>query len=118
MDRTMSAEFKTFALKYGFEHNTSSPLYQQSNGLAEKAVQTTKKLIKKAKQDGKDIYLALLDLRNAPRNEIIGSPAQRLMDRHTKTQLPTTGALLRPNAPTPESVHEQLQKYRDRQKHY
>ena len=65
-----------------------------------------------------DIYLALLDLRNTLRDGLIGSPAQRLMGRRTKTQLPTTEALLQPKGPSPETVQSQLEMYRDKQKHY
>ncbi|PIK37700.1 hypothetical protein BSL78_25470 [Apostichopus japonicus] len=45
----ISSEFKAFSKKYGFTHITSSPLYSQSNGEAERAVQTVKGLIKKSK---------------------------------------------------------------------
>ena len=31
-------------------------------------------LIKKAQQDGQDVYLALLELRNTPRDQVLGSP--------------------------------------------
>ena len=85
-----SAEFKTFSDEYQFEHRTSSPHYPQSNGMSERAVQTAKKLLLKAKEDNKDPYLALLDYRNTPRNDTLGSPAQRLMGRRTKTLLPTS----------------------------
>ena len=91
-----STEFKEFAAAYGFQHVTSSPLRPQSNGLAEQAVRTMKQTLKKAQQAGTDIYLALLNLRNTPRDDVLGSPAQRLMARRTKTALPTDRALLRP----------------------
>ena len=91
-----SREFRQFGNEYGFELKTSSPPYPQSNGMAEKAVQTAKRLLKKAKKDGRDPYLALLDFRNTPRDKHLGSPVQRLMGRRTKTTLPTSETLLKP----------------------
>ncbi|XP_056132704.1 prolactin-like [Lampris incognitus] len=43
-----SQDFKSFAQAWDFEHVTSSPLYPQSNGLADKTVQTAKALMDKA----------------------------------------------------------------------
>ncbi|XP_035211503.1 uncharacterized protein K02A2.6-like [Stegodyphus dumicola] len=87
---------KEFANKYQFKHITSSPYHPQSNGLAERSVQTAKKLLKKAQADHADPYLALLAHRNTPTNEMLGSPAQRLMSRRTRTILPTSEELLKP----------------------
>lgn len=87
-----SSEFKTFALQYGFRHTTSSPHYPQSNGEAERCVQTVKNILKKAK----DPYLAILDYRNTPLEQVNKSPAQLMMGRRLKTTLPTTSALLKP----------------------
>ncbi|XP_068671038.1 uncharacterized protein [Montipora foliosa] len=59
-------EFRQFAKGYQFQHVTSSPRFPQSNGLAKRTVQTAKKLLKKAYEDKKDPYLAILELRNTP----------------------------------------------------
>lgn len=56
----------------------------------------SKKTAKKAKKDGRDPYLALLDFKNTPRDKHLGSPVQRLMGRRTKTTLPTSETLLKP----------------------
>ena len=42
-------EYKQFAQEWKFEHQTSSPYYPKSNGLAEKAVQIVKRLLSKSK---------------------------------------------------------------------
>ena len=76
-----SEKFRVFAQTYQFHHKTSSPYHPQSNGKAERTVQTVKNLLKKAQEDQKDPYLALLDFCNIPMNEQVGSPAQQLMGR-------------------------------------
>ena len=43
-----------------------------------------------------DPYLSLLDYRNTARSDLLGSPAQGLMGRRTKTLLPTSCKLLEP----------------------
>lgn len=43
-----SYELEEFAKYYGFKHTTTSPRYLQSNGLAERAVQTAKNILTKA----------------------------------------------------------------------
>ena len=68
-------EFAQFANNYDFTHVTSSPTFAQSNGMAEHAVQSTKNVIKKALQAGEDPFLVVLECRNAPRDNIGGSPA-------------------------------------------
>ncbi|VDI40086.1 Hypothetical predicted protein [Mytilus galloprovincialis] len=70
---------------------TSSPHYAQSNGQAERSVQTIKKLIMKSK----DPHKALLDYRNTPL-DIDLSPAQLFLNRRLKTSLPTSLPLLMP----------------------
>ena len=92
-----SITFARFAKDWDFEHLTSSPGHSQSNGKAESAVKTAKKLMKRAKEDHKDIYLSLLDHRNTPSQASQFSPSQILMSRRTKTLLPTSANLLKPS---------------------
>lgn len=110
-----SQDFKLFSKQYKFTHTTSSPRYPQSNGKAEKAVQIAKNLLKKAKADGSDPHLALLDYRNTPRDGL-PSPAQILMGRRTQTLLPTTAKLLRPK--TIKGIAKRLEHNQQNQKHY
>ena len=95
-----SAEFAVFARTWGFDHVTSSPRYPQSNGKAENAVKTIKRLFKKCKDAGQSEYLALLDWRNTPTEGIGTSPAQRLMGRRCRTLLPVAANLLKPHYDT------------------
>ncbi|XP_014669350.1 PREDICTED: uncharacterized protein K02A2.6-like [Priapulus caudatus] len=88
--------FANFSRKWGFEHNTSSLRYPQSNGKVENAVKTIKNLIMKSKMAKSYPYLAILDFRNTPTQRVGSSPAQRIFGRRTKTLLPTTAALLNP----------------------
>jgi hypothetical protein len=91
-----SREMKMFADSWSFKITTSSPRYAQSNGLAERNVQTVKLLLKKAEKDGADPYLALLQFRNAPISGLSShvSPAQLLMSRVLRSKLPVSKELL------------------------
>ncbi len=94
-----SREFQEFARIWDFCHITSSPHYPQSNGLAERAVRTTKHLSEKCACDGTDLYAALLNLRKIPRDGL-PSPAQRLLSRRTKTLISMTKAMYVPKVET------------------
>lgn len=102
----VSREFELFAKKWEFRHVTSSPMHSRSNGKAEAAVKIAKTLIKKAKKEERDIWLALLDWRNTPTQAMESSPVQRLMSRRTRTLLPITESLLRPKVE--EEVQEKI----------
>lgn len=82
-------EFQNFATEYDFQHVTSSPLFAQSNGKAEKGVHIVKQLLRKAQDSGSDPYLALLSYRASPL-EHGKSPAELLMGRRLRTTLPYT----------------------------
>lgn len=88
-------EFRQFNKQWNFTHRISSPMFPRSNGLAERYVQEAKNLMKKCLEDNTDVQLALLHHRNTPRLDV-GSPCQRLMNRRTKTLLPTNDKLLTP----------------------
>ena len=59
-------EFARFAQTWDFKHVTSSPGYPQSNGLAEKTVQTIKNIFKHAKAEGGNALLSILEYRTTP----------------------------------------------------
>ena len=83
-----SRDFKEFAMKWEFNHVTSSPRYPKSNGMAERAVQTIKQLLKKAAMNGEDPYLAIQAHRACPDPNGFASPAQRMFKRKIRTRLP------------------------------
>ena len=75
-------EFKAFVQQWGFHHQTSTPYYPQSNGKAETAVKSMKKIIKTAWNgrflDTNKLCRALLQYRNTPSRKDGLSPAQKL----------------------------------------
>ena len=107
--------FAKFAETWEFQHDTSSPGHSQSNGKAESAVKTAKKLMKRAELSKSEIYLSFLDHRNTP-NDSGYSLAQCLMNRRTKTLLPVTSNLLKPEISV--NRHRSLCVSQQRQKSY
>ena len=114
-----SKDFDAFVRSWSFTHTTSSPYFPQSNGMVERAVQEVKRILGKAKEDGSDPYLAMLNARNTPRDNIVGSPAQRLHSRRLKTVLPKSRKLLKPQVVDNTKVQQRLEQYKKQQKfHY
>ena len=112
----LSHEFSKFAKIWEFQHTTSSPHYPQSNGKVENVVKTAKALLKKAKDGHSNPFLSLLAFRNTPIPGFDSSPAQRLMNRSTRTTLPTTSTLLQSQVPT--GVMDQINKSKQQQAEY
>ncbi|KAL5015693.1 hypothetical protein ScPMuIL_005282 [Solemya velum] len=65
-------------------------------------------LLKKCQESGDDPYLALLNIRDTPRDEHTGSPSQRLFSRRTATTLPTANTKLLPEVRPIIQVRQQL----------
>lgn len=84
-----------FALQRNLKHNSTSPIYPQSNGLAERTVQTLKRILTKSKKDRHNLFLSFLAYHITPLN--IGlSPFQLRMPRRLTSDLPMLPSLLKP----------------------
>ena len=104
----VSNEFKEFAVKYNFKlkHTTSSTHFPESNGLAERTVQTLKQLLSKSG----DPFLALLVYQATPLSWCGYSPAQLLMGRNVCTNIPQSTEQLIPQLPDYKKVRQDDQK--------
>ena len=103
-----SQESSQFSQQWGFNHTTCNP-YPQANGLAEKSVQTAKRLLRKTQKEGKDPYISILEYRNTPIDGI-GSPAQLLMNRRLRSILPSTPKQLEPTLLDHVQIRKTLQR--------
>jgi transposase InsO family protein len=113
-----SEQFAEFAAEWDFKHVTSSPNYPQSNGLAEKTVQTVKNIMTKSKADGKKPLLAILEYRNTPVDNL-ASPAKLLMGRQLRSVIPTSPQHLKPSTVSPDTVISRRKQMQAKQKkHY
>ncbi len=78
-------------------------------------MQIVKRLLSKSKQDGKDPYLSLLEYRNTPIGNV-ASPAQVLMSRRLRSQLPNTKSQLKPQVVDSEKMKKKLEEKQVKQK--
>ena len=101
----VSQEFEQFLKNNGIYHTTFAPYHPASNGLAERAVQTVKKGLKKEKSGNMTSRLSkvLLAYRMTPQSTTGNSPAEMLLGRRPRTRLD----LLKPN--TAERVERRQQ---------
>ena len=107
-----SQEFSDFASNYQFAHVTSSPHYPASNGQAERAVKTAKQLLKNAD----DPFLALLSYRATPLPWCGKSPAELLMGRKLRSNIPQTTDSLVPQWSYLQEFRAQNKEFKKRQK--
>lgn len=103
--------YKQFAKEYQFQHITSSPYYPQSNGEAERAVGTIKRLLNKEK----DPYLAILSYRSTPLQNGF-TPSELLMNRKLRTTVPITRGQRKPKVPDQQSLRAREEEIKRNQK--
>ena len=106
-----SDEFSAFATAYGFSYNPSSPHFPQ-NGHAERAVKTVKKLLK----DTDDPYLALWSYHTTLLPWCGYSPAELLMERQVRSDLPLVKTSLIPEWPYLNKFRSHNEQFKLRQK--
>ena len=109
-----SEEFKKFCTNFMITLHIVSPQYQRANGMAERAIQTIKKLWRK----GSDKHLAILDYNSTPLEGIKLSPAQLLMSRRPRNMLPAIKDTLRPMSMNNKEVINHFQEEKLKQKRY
>ncbi|XP_065186196.1 uncharacterized protein K02A2.6-like [Sycon ciliatum] len=105
-----SAEFAAFTAQMQLTHRTSSPHYPQSNGEAERAVRTFKRLLK----TNNSLNDALLSYRSTPLANGY-SPAELLFGCRLRTHLPCTAESLAPSWPDISKLRKFEVRQKDRQ---
>ena len=98
-----SKQFEQFADDWDMVHITSSPHDPRSNGEAERAVQTVKRMWKKSK----DKYLALLNYNTTPLACGM-SQSQISMSRRLRNKIPIKKELLKPTAYDLEELRREM----------
>ena len=89
----VSSEFDTFCKAHFIDNVNSSAYHAQSNGMAERAVQTVKNMIIKAGESNSDIFDSLQVYRSSPLACGL-SPAQLFLGRRIRGSLPIATSLL------------------------
>ena len=79
-------------------------------------MKTAKRLMTKACEAGTDPFLALLEWRNCPSEQLSQAPVELLMGRKTRTTLPIAAPLLHTHCAS--SAHTALQQAKNTQAHY
>lgn len=108
-----SFDFRQFASDLGIHLSTSSPLWPQSNGFAERAVAVAKHILRQ-----KDVFAGLIAYRSTPHTATGVSPAKLLLGREIRTLLPTSPHVLVPDWPDFDAVRERDAAYKMQSKHF
>lgn len=113
-----SYELKSYLNERNIKLINSSPNYPRSNGLAEKAVNVAKNMLRKCDLENGDINSYLLNYRNTPSPDFGLSPAQLLLSRRLKDDIPVMDHLLQPIAINKKFIREKFENRRLKQKNY
>lgn len=89
-------EFNRFCVSRQVRHITYSPEFPQSNGLAERHIQTVKMSMLKMFQDDKTLWEVLAAVRSTPVSDQLPSPSVLLQGRHLRVSLPFLPSALTP----------------------
>ena len=108
-----SHEFSEFAESYGFVHEPVSPRLPNSNGEAERGVETAKSIL-----GTPDPWLSLMIYRNTAVAATGCSPTQLMLHRHIRTNLPALPSSLKPSLPDSDTVRETDQRAKEKYEHY
>ena len=97
-----STAFQEFLQTWGVKHRWSSVAYPQSNGCAELAVKTAKRIVNgntdaQGSLDNDKAARAILQYRNTPIQGIGLSPAQLLLHRRLRDSIPSQPFLYKPH---------------------
>ena len=97
-----STAFQEFLQTWGVKHRRSSVAYPQSNGRAELAVKTAKRIVNgntdtQGSLDNDKAARAILQYRNTPIQGIGLSPAQLLLHRRLRDSIPSQPFLYKPH---------------------
>ena len=107
-----SQQFTDFARSNHFLHTTSSPHFPQSNGHVECAVKTVNKLLR----GSQDPYLSLLSYRSTPLPWCGVSPAELLMGRQIRSNVPQVTETLTPQWPFLDKFRRCNDEFKQKQK--
>ena len=87
----VSTEFENFLKMNGVRHTCSAPYHPQTNGEAERFVQTLKQFLRAEKLDNCDVQTKvsrfLLSYRSTPNTTTGRTPSELFLKRHIKTRL-------------------------------
>lgn len=111
-----SESVQKFFKKWNVLHQITSPHFPRANGQVERAVQTLKNSLTKAEEDGKDLFVVLLDYRIQPSTDL-PSPAEVFMGRQLRFFLQSHPDRFKPKFPI-KKAKASLKKRQETQNKY